>query len=260
MGEAKSLAHTGTGMRSRLERLAMQTLGARLERHTFHRARRLIAISDAIKQELVTEYGVDPARIAVIGNAVDCKAFQPRAGERSNRVGLSLLCVGRLVPRKNLRLLLEALALCDPAVSCALAGEGPMADELRGLASSLGLAGRVAFLGFQAGEALERCYQRADALVMPSVYEGMPMAILEAKASGLPTVAVAFEGARSLVPEATGIVLDAATPAALAVAFERLLHDRALLIRLSAGARADALQRFDWDVVLTQLIAALDLY
>lgn len=258
-GEARSLADTGTGLRDTLERISMQRLGARLERSVFARARRLIAISPAIRDELVHDYGIAASRIRVLGNGVDCAAFTPGPQSGPSAGPLRVLCVGRLVPRKNVQLLLRALHHTGPEVHCTIAGDGPERESLIALAHELGVTARVEFAGFLRGDALATAYRAADLLVMPSVYEGMPMVILEAKASGLPTVAVDFPGARALIPETTGVVVPEATPSALGGALSRLDHDRAALDMLGRGARQDALERFDWERVVDQLAEALEL-
>lgn len=256
-GEARSLASTSKGLSARLERVAMQHVGSRIERSVFRRARALIAISAPIKDELVEDYGIAPDRVHVLGNGVDCQAFAPAGRVVGSDPELRVLCVGRLVPRKNQQLLLHALARCDAAVRCTFAGDGPDRAALSALAAELGLQARVEFAGFMRGDALVRCYQQADLLVMPSVYEGMPMAILEAKGCGVPTLAFDFPGARELVAAGTGLVLSQPTPQALGEALQRLQLDRERLAAMAAGARRDALERFDWELIIDRLLELL---
>jgi glycosyltransferase involved in cell wall biosynthesis len=253
-GEAESLARDRNGVRSTLRRHALRTIGAGVERHVLRRARAIVAINDHIRTELVSVYGVAAERIAVIGNGVDCDAFVPRpaSAPRAGRV-LNVLYVGRLVARKNVGAVVSALARSDPAILCTIVGDGPDRPHLERLARHLDVADRVTFRGFLQGAELASSYQSADLLVMPSSYEGMPMAILEAKASGIPTIAANFQGARALIPETAGIVLDEPLANSLPIAFDLLLDDPAKLRALSEGARNDALERFDWSTVIDRL-------
>jgi glycosyltransferase involved in cell wall biosynthesis len=257
-GEGKAAG--AENARERLQRLGDKTLGALFETLTFRRARALIAIGDHIRDELVHDYGIPSSKISVIGNGVDCSAFAPPAAGRDRAAhGLKLLYVGRLVARKNVAALISALAACDDSVTCTIVGEGSERGSLEQLAASLGVSARVDFAGFRTKQALRSAYTAADALVMPSRYEGMPMVILEAKASGLPTIAADFRGARELIPEGTGLVLDDSTATGFAAAFDALVRDRARLAVMWDGARHDAVQRFDWERIVDALCAQLAL-
>lgn len=109
--------------------------------------------------------------------------------------------VGRMVPVKGLPLLLEALALLPKPLADArllLVGDGPERAALEAHAARLGLSHRVEFRGFVADPAPERA--RMDVFALPSLYEGIPLALLEAMGAGLPCVAAAVGG----IPDAVG--------------------------------------------------------
>jgi glycosyltransferase involved in cell wall biosynthesis len=129
-------------------------------------------------------------------NTVDMEFFRHHAerfrrspeflAQRALYPELLLLSVGSLIPRKNVRLLLEALhRLSDPTVGLLVVGTGPQEKELRGLCRQLGLEGRVVFAGFRQQWELPQYYGLADVLVLPSLREVWGLVVNEALATGL---------------------------------------------------------------------------
>jgi glycosyltransferase involved in cell wall biosynthesis len=141
-----------------------------------------------------------------------------------------LLFVGRLSPQKNLARLLRAIPAMHVPVELVVVGEGEQQAMLEELCRERGLTG-VRMVGPQTSAQLVAWYRWADAFVLPSDKEGMPLAVLEAMASGLPVVATSVPGLRETVGD-DGI-LAAPDPAALAAAVERLAADPALWSALS---------------------------
>jgi glycosyltransferase involved in cell wall biosynthesis len=169
----------------------------------------------------------------------------------------TVLAVGRLrAPKDFLTLVRASARLPAGSARVLVVGDGPDRDELEREIGRLGLEGTIALLGERAdvGELLAA----ADVFVLPSRSEGMPMSVLEAMAAGLPVVASDVGGVAELVADgATGLLVPAGEPAALARALARLLDDRALRERMGAAGRARARDRFD----LPELRAAhLELY
>jgi glycosyltransferase involved in cell wall biosynthesis len=258
MGEARSLWQGATGIVHRLRALSRRTVGVMLDALVIRKARRIIAISPHIADELVRDYGVARDRIEVIGNGVDCAFFSPEPTDTaSDRRELRALYVGRLEPRKNVGLLLEALACLPSNVVCRIIGTGKDEERLRKEGARLGLGNRVEFRGHCAGAALVAEYRWADVFVMPSIYEGMPLTVLEAKACGLSVISAPFKGASAIIPDGTGVVLANGSAELLQSTLELLLHDYALRRDLGAAARADALARFSWDAVLGRVAGTL---
>jgi glycosyltransferase involved in cell wall biosynthesis len=138
------------------------------------------------------------------------------------------LAVGRLEPPKDYANLLDAAAHLqttakDNWVIC-VAGQGPLLAELRSRADSLGIADRVRFLGVR--KDIPDLMNAADGYVMSSAWEGMPMVLLEAAATGLPIVATDVGGNREVVLDGnTGFLVPPKDPEALA---ETMLHVMAL--------------------------------
>ena len=220
--------------------------------HACRHAARLIAISESGRRDLHRVYGAPLERIDVVRPGVG-QAYRPRPAAEvaafRRQQGLPetfLLHVGTLQPRKNIPILLEALArLNRPDVPLVLAGgKGWSYDAIFERVAALGLSNRVRFAGYVADEALPLWYNAAAALVMPSLYEGFGLPVVEALACGTPVVAA---GASSL-PEAGGDVAlyhDPRDPDELAAQLAQTLDDPAIAARARAAGPAHA-ARLSW--------------
>lgn len=158
---------------------------------------------------------------------------------------LLLLFVGRLVPEKNLPLLLDALSRLPPAQRPLLwlAGEGPERRRIEADVARLGLADGVRLLGERSDT--RRLMQAADLLVLPSREEGLSNVLLEAMGSGLPVIATAVGGSPELIDDrVTGRLLPSDDAAALASTIAALAADAGERRRLADAARAQAEARF----------------
>ena len=180
--------------------------------------------------------------------------------------GLRLLFVGRLVERKGVHVLLDALALLpeEPPVRLAVIGDGPERDALERRARSLGIEGRVEFRGYVPRETLEHALASCDALVLPAIrdakgdVEGLGVVLLEAMGFGRPVIASRAGGIVDIVrPGVNGLLVPPGDAPALAGAIESFARDPALVRRLGAAAREDVRERFSWDSILDRLT---DLY
>jgi glycosyltransferase involved in cell wall biosynthesis len=148
-----------------------------------------------------------------------------------------LLALGRLHVNKGFDVLLRAMALL-PGAHLSLAGEGPERGALERLARELGIAGRVAFLGWRqdTGALLNAC----EIFVCPSRHEPLGNVVLEAWSAARPVVAAAVHGPVELIREGeTGLLVPKEDPAALAAAIGGLLADPGRAGRLAAAGRAE---------------------
>ena len=165
-----------------------------------------------------------------------------------------LLQACRLIAKKGLLTTLLAMrevVQAQPAARLILAGSGPLADELRGMAAELGLSEHVDFAGWCSQERLSSLYEQAHVFLHPSELtetgdqEGIPNALLEAMATGLPAVATRHGG----IPEAVtdgidGLLVPEKSPRILAEAILRLTGDNDLLGRMSVSAAANIARNF----------------
>lgn len=177
---------------------------------------------------------------------------------------MRLLFVGRLVERKGVHRLLEALArLADPgSVRLSVVGDGPERPRLERLAAELGVAERVEFAGFVPAEGLRRAFEEADALVLPAVYdrkgdvEGLGVVLIEALAHGRPVIGSDAGGIPDIVVDGeTGLLVPPDDPAALARAIERLRDDPVAARAFGARGRAWVERQFGWERIIGALEA-----
>jgi glycosyltransferase involved in cell wall biosynthesis len=162
------------------------------------RADAIVSLSKAEADFQRRHYQLDGAVQAVIPNGIDPGVFsyRPRKARERGRAW-RLLYVGQLIEMKNVDVLLRALAHLSGSVELALAYHNPALQvPLRSLATSLGLLGRVRFLGAKSPSDLAALYQQADLFVLPSGAEALPSAITEAMLCGTPVVASDVGGIR----------------------------------------------------------------
>lgn len=215
----------------------------------------VVANSQAVAAHAVYAEGLPPSKVRVIYNGVDPAEFPPRPPQTVGSV-VQIGCLANLIAYKGHLDLVEAAAtVCAarPAVRVLLAGEGPMRKAIATRIRSLGLESRVTLDGLVPdGPAWLRTL---DAFVLPSREEGFPNALLEAMATGLPTVATDVGGVPEVLTDrVTGRLVPPQDPAALAAALNDLLADPGGAACLGAAARERVLARFTLD----QTVAALE--
>ncbi len=195
-------------------------------------------VSAALAEHGVEVHATTVNGISAAPNAVDPRTFASEFGLRSGQP--VVLTVGRLVGAKNHALAIRALAGVREA-ALVVVGEGPERETLAGLAEDVRVADRVVLAGLR-GDA-RSLMGGADAIVLTSRAEGLPLAALEALASGTPLVAVAVRGLRELLEDGKNAVLvPPDDPAALAEGLRRVLTERELAQRIGAGGRLLAQQ------------------
>jgi glycosyltransferase involved in cell wall biosynthesis len=226
-------------------------------RRSVRAARRVIAISQATKEDVVGLFGIPPGRVDVVHNGVDasfCPAPPEQVEAFRRQQGLPeryILHLGTLEPRKNLVRLVQAFAQVrshdagQPPIKLVLAGgKGWDYEAIFAEVSRLGLAQEVLFPGYVADEELAWWYRAATLFVYPSLLEGFGLPVLEAMACGAPTVTSNL----SSLPEVAGdaaLLVEPTSVDALATALLCLLRDTALTDELRArGLRQAA--RFPW--------------
>lgn len=234
--------HGGVYFASNLRRRASLRLAAETSDH-------MVAVSQQSRVVLSRQLLLRPDRIEVVPNGVT-----PRKGTGSavrRELGLQddqllLLAVGSLYPVKGHVHLIEALSLIgsnDNRVRVAIAGQGGEESRLRALADDLGVASAVHFLGFRSD--VPELLDAADVFVMPSLSEGMPMAMIEAMLASLPIVSTNVGGIPELLTSPDmGVLVDPSDPKGLAEAIRTLVDDPEEMQRLGRAARERALAHF----------------
>lgn len=257
-------AHSGTWLPASVARLLLRSprlvftdhgryppeprLRARIERWCYARTDRFVAVSSPLA-EYVRTYLDLPDMPTVVPNGVELAEYGGAASEARTRLrkewGIGdhevlALAIGRLTPVKNYAGLLEACSLAGaeaPSLRLAVLGTGPLEDALRSRARALG--SRAIFLGYRADVA--DCLRASDLFVNSSLTEGLPVALLEAMASGVAIIASEVGG----IPEGlgmppAGLLVPPGANAELGRALARVAADPELRRELGARARARA--------------------
>jgi glycosyltransferase involved in cell wall biosynthesis len=195
--------------------------------------------------------------IPIIPNGIDLQSYQTPNRDWSFP---HLLSVGRIVHQKGLDLAMRALGgLKEFDWEWQIAGDGPQQATLQSLAKELGIGDRVIFLGWQSREQLTECYRRANMFLFPSRHEGMPNAMLEAMASGLPVIASCIAGNEELVmDDKTGLLVPSEDIERLQTALKKLLSDPALREHMGEAARRQVEDNYSWEMTARQYALLLE--
>lgn len=184
----------------------------------------------------------------VIPNGVDTENFSP---QEANNENLKLLTVARLVERKRVQDIINALERVEAEL--VIVGEGPQKEALEKLAESKGVREKVEFKGRLEHSDLPSIYSSADVFVLPSLNEGMSNTVLEAMASGLPVIVTDTGGTEELVNE-NGFVVDKESPKQIADAVRKYSNDTDLLKKHSESSRSIA-EDMSWENVASRYIS-----
>jgi glycosyltransferase involved in cell wall biosynthesis len=221
-----------------------------------------------ISQRLVewaTQLGAPPERVRWIHEPVDTEEFRPAKYESNGDATPTppyshtptLLYVGRLSPEKGAHVLIDALPQMLrrlPQLRLRLIGGGSQSFTLRDTVNQNGLSQRVEFVGPVPHHELPRYYAEADALVIPSLSEGLPKVLPEALACGLPVVGTQVGGIPEVIQHGyNGLLVPPGDPDALADAVVALLSRSDLSRSLRANARA-SVGRFSWEQNIGQFL------
>lgn len=236
-----------------------------LQKIILHVVKRIIAINRYIVH-LLRDYGVSTKKIVVIHNAVDTNRFRPpqkkekmkqKLGFKENQ--LLILSVCRLIPSKRLDNLILAFAeTCkvikkDPCLL--ITGSGPDLERLKSISKTAGLNNRIFFLGHVSNEKIHEIYQAVDLFVLPSLRETFPMAILEAMASGVPTIVTRSGGVVSIFSDKKNCLMY--EPGNIAelkhILYELITNEKSREL-LAEQARRLVVKKYSWDSIAQQTL------
>lgn len=231
---------------------------------------RVIAVSEDVRDDLVEYDGIDPGRIVTIHNGIDLSRIETpmTRQEARERLGipdaaLAIGCVGRLEEQKGHRFLLDACAALkkDPGFAfplrMILAGDGRLRKELENHAIAVGVAPWTSFLG--ARHDIADILKALDIFAMPSLWEGLSVAMLEAMAAGLPIVISDVGGvSKALGNDEYGLKVPPGDATALATALRLLCQQPERRRALGVSARRRVAAEFDVGVMMARLSAVYD--
>jgi glycosyltransferase involved in cell wall biosynthesis len=224
-----------------------------LTRQVFRRAARVVVLSDHWRDVYRDLLGLRPDRLAVLTNPVAMPEALPVRDRQTVR---RLLYLGRMSEAKGTFDLIRAIGLLPKtsleAVQLTLAGDGET-ETVRDLVSSLGLGPHVTVRDWVGPEERDALLAEADIFLLPSYFEGMPMALLEAMSWGLACISTPVGGIPDVLRDGiNGVLVPTGDPSALAKAIDRLTGDAACRTALGRAARHD-MQPFTIDRYASRL-------
>lgn len=232
----------------------VRRVGSRAYTHLFATGDLFLPVSDHCRLRLIA-LGCPAERIAVHGMGVDCARFAFARRDRRAGEPLRVVTVARLVERKGIAHAIRAVAALVESgsnVEYTIVGDGPLSGVLLHLARDLGVSDRVRIIGSVSHGAVAAILARSHVMVAPSVtasdgdVEGIPVAIMEAMASGLPVVSTVHSGIPELITDdVTGCLVPEGDAPALAARLELLARDSTTSWRVATAARKLIVQRHD---------------
>lgn len=246
-----------------------------VEHEIIERVQRLIAQCPAERDELMDDYGADPAKVVLIPSAVNVERFQPVPREQARtEIGLDthepvIVYVGRMQPRKDVRNLVRAAAILAretviPFKLLLVGGETADADPiatpeigvLQHLAAEGGIADRTIFVGKRQPDVLRLYYSAGDVAVTTPWYEPFGLTPLEGQACGRPVIGSAVGGIPFTIADGeTGLLVPPRDPAALAAKLQLLLEQPELRTQMGQAARQRVEREFTWAIVAERTAA-----
>lgn len=225
-------------------------------------AAHVVTTGERLRRQLIDDLGLPPSHVTSVPTGIDLASYPPRQrGAARRELGLAedgqiVGIIATLRSWKGHRYLLDAFAqLDDKHARLLIVGDGPGRDNLQRQAADLGIAERVTMPGNQADVA--PWLAALDVFVLPSyANEGVPQAIMQAQASGLPVISTPVGSIPEIIADGvTGMLIPPRDVAALKAALSALLRDEALRRRLGAAALAQARERFAASRMLDQMEA-----
>lgn len=228
---------------------------------------RIVAVSDALKYELVNIYKiVSDERIKVIYNGYELKPFlEIEASSYKQKGVINITTVGRLVPIKGHKFLIQAFHLLKFPSELVIVGDGVLKSELIHMTEELGISSRVKFTGYV--KDMVSVYRSTDIFVLSSLNEGAPVAIIEALACSKPVVATDVGGVRDLLGRKVSLISDGAylcergilvlpeSVESLATAIEYLVNNPEISYEIAVNGRVFVKSLFNVDRLIKDVKA-----
>ncbi|MBW1816712.1 MAG: glycosyltransferase [Deltaproteobacteria bacterium] len=215
--------------------LPQSALANILARATFKKFDKIIAVSRGLEKAML-ELGVHRKKIVFLPNGVDVESFTPSNQPASKN---NILWIGRMTEEKGLAYMIEAMVeIVDkkPDVKLILVGSGGLEGRLRRMTVRLGLGTHVSFEGKRPHYEIPNYLRRARLLVLPSLSEGLPVAMLEALSCGIPVVGSRIGGISEVIKDGeTGFLVTPGAPEELSAAIIKLLSEEKLRVEFGGN-------------------------
>lgn len=218
-------------------------------------AARVVALSTDLKNSALESDST--VRIDIVPNGIESELFVFDPSIRAQRTDdkLQLICVARLIERKGIQHLLQAMAELDDSVFLTVVGEGNYMSELQAESTRLGVDNKVRFYGYCPREKLVRLYNRSDAFVLPSMAESFGMVFVEAMSCGLPVMGARIGGVPDIIKEDNGILVEAGSVSDIKAAILRFAGDAQLREQMGLTNRKKAVENYAWRSVADAYVA-----
>lgn len=227
-------------------------IGRSLGRVAYRAIDKVVVESERNRDLAISHCSLPPGKVHVIEYGIDIEQIALRSATKANRTTskVAVGCVGRLVEQKGHRYLIEAISMLVrhgvPPLELLIAGEGPLRAELESQAERLGVGDAITFMGHQ--ENIYEFLGAIDIFAMPSEFEGLPFALLEAMAAKKPIVAADVDGVQDAIMDGrNGLLVTPRDAAALAAALRSLIADRSKWRYLGDEASSTVKGRFGID-------------
>jgi len=211
-----------------------------------------VAISHIIQQGIIKEYGLAPEKVPIIYNGIDIEKFSPKEQVKM-QASCTLINVASLSKRKNQALLIEAFNLVLKQRADArlvFVGEGEEKSRLQSLAEKYKISDKVEFAGISSE--VREWLSKADIFVLCSLFEGLPLSVIEAMAVGLPVVVTEVGGVPDIVEDGVnGFLVPSGDAGSLSRAILKLIEDKGLQCQMAQNNMEKA-KAFDMDYVTGQ--------
>lgn len=227
----------------------------------------IITISNFSKQDIIKQYGVDKNKITVAYPGYDREKFRvneikgenyvfpkekgkvlqasSKISHTASEAGPYIIYIGTVQPRKNLIRLIEAVSRIDNLNLVIVGKEGWMYEETLETPKRLGIENRVKFLGFMQDEDLAKLLSGAQAFVLPSLYEGFGLTVIEAMACGVPVIVSNVSSLPEVVGKA-GLLVDPYSENQIEQAIRVVISDKKLRLNLSKLG-FEQVKQFSWE-------------
>jgi glycosyltransferase involved in cell wall biosynthesis len=256
-------------IKTKTTRVLLSDLACRLEIKAYRECDMIVCISETLKEIIVREIDVPPAKVVVIHNAVDPAVFDPDKHEPIRIFdGFTVGYVGSLNPWQGLQLLIEALSELEAdglRVYAVVVGDGGKRVALEALARRLGVSERVAFIGRVRWQEVPRYIGGFDLGYSGQVQMGeremyhSPMKLYEYMAMAKPVIASDFEATRQMVrDEETGFLFRMGSKEDLKRALTRAYEARNELYEMGSKARREVVSKHNWQARVHRIISAIE--
>ena len=200
------------------------------------------------KKPVIIPNGVDVEKFLATGNEKTTTPIRKNIGVKDSEI--LVFTSSRLVPKNGISDAIKAFQYLPARFKFAIAGDGHLEKELKGLARSLGLSQRIIFLGFKKPEEIPDYLRESDIFLRPSLSEGLGNSFLEAMAAGVPVVGTNAGGISDFLADGvTGLVCLKGNPKDIAEKISKLAENENLKEQISGNAFQMVKDRFNWNII-----------